>query len=279
MGDVTLMLTTKRGDEQRCTREALAAGATSIAVLGGDGTISQVACELVRAKSRVPLAIFGAGTGNDFAKSLGAPIHDYRAMAALVSSGQSRLVDAGRIDATVFLNSGGFGFDAEVVARTEQPRRWRGQSVYTVIALQQLFRYRGFEARISTEPLRGALDAISDAGQTPSVSGQWLTMVFANGSWFGSSYRIAPEASISDGVLDAVLIGAASAWRRAVVFGRALAARHIGLPEVTVQRGRRWAVHFSSPPVYQADGELRQAVGNSVTVEIVPSALHMVVET
>jgi len=275
------MLTTNRGDEARCTREALAQGATTLAVLGGDGTISQVACELVRQKSSVPLAIFGAGTGNDFAKSLGAPIHDYRAMAALVAAQLSRAVDAGRIDHSVFLNSGGFGFDAEVVARTQQPVRWRGKSVYTIIALQQLFQYRGFDAAISHRSfpveLAGRAITSDDASDTRPTSGRWLTMVFANGSWFGSTYRIAPDASISDGVLDAVLIGEASSWRRVVIFGRALRARHTRLPEVTLQRGTRWSVQFSSPPVYQADGEFRQALSRSVTVEIVPAALRMVV--
>lgn len=305
VGGATLLLTAKRGDEVRCTRQALAQGATTIVVLGGDGTISRVACELVRVKSRVPLAVFGAGTGNDFAKSLGAPIHDYRAMCHLIATRQSRAVDAGRIDDNFFINSGGFGFDAEVVRKTQRPGRWRGKSVYTATAMQQLFQYRGFDARISQEPLEiASLDVVGSDGsaaialpaQAPFVGesmkavssrgsatsarsamdGRWLTLVFANGSWFGGSYRIAPEASISDGVLDAVFISDASAWRRAMVFSRALRSRHIGQREVVVQRNTRWSIDFAVAPVYQADGELRQAADSSVVVEVVPEALRVV---
>ncbi len=280
VGGATLLLTAARGDETRCTREAIERGATTIVVLGGDGTISQVACELVRLKSNVPLAIFGAGTGNDFAKSLAAPIHDYRAMTALMASKRYRAVDAGRIDDDLFLNSGGFGFDAEVVRQTEMPMRWRGKSVYTIKAIQQLFTYRGFDARISASANRPNLprNASDEVDRTKVIDGHWLTMVFANGSWFGSSYRIAPEASISDGFLDAVLISDAPSWRRAVVFGRALRARHVGQREVTLQRNTRWVVDFPSPPVYQVDGELRQAASRSVVVEIVPSALRLVAQ-
>lgn len=278
-----MLLTAKRGDEVRCTREALAQGATTIAVLGGDGTVSRVACELVRGKSLVPLAVFGAGTGNDFAKSLGAPIHDYRAMTHLIATQQTRAVDAGRIDDGFFINSGGFGFDAEVVRKTQQPGRWRGKSVYTATAVQQLFQYRGFDAHISQEPYEG--DSVKSAGSrgpantASTVDGRWLTLVFANGGWFGGSYRIAPEASISDGVLDAVFISDASAWRRTVVFGRALRAQHIGQREVVVQRNTRWSIDFAVAPVYQTDGELRQAASRSVEVEVVPGAFRVVTGT
>lgn len=266
VGGVTLLLTEQRGDEVRCTRDALAAGATTIAVLGGDGTISQVGCELIRAQSDVPMAILGAGTGNDFAKSVGAPIHDYRAMAHLVAQSKSRRVDAGRVEDNYFLNSCGFGLDAHVVELMEQPRRWRGKSAYTAIALQQLFQYPGFSARVSAPA----------APELQTFDGNWLTIVFANGSWFGGTYRIAPEASIADGALDAIFISDAPTLRRAIVFARALAARHIGQREVAVQRNTEWMLEFPSSPVYQTDGELRKASDKVLRVEIVPSALRVV---
>lgn len=266
IGGATLLLTEQRGDEARCTHDALNAGATTIAVLGGDGTISQVGCELIRAQSDVPMAILGAGTGNDFAKSVGAPIHDYPAMADLIARGKSRRVDAGKIEENYFLNSGGFGFDAHVVELMERPRRWRGKSVYTAVALQQLFQYRGFSARISAR----------EDSASRTLDGKWLTIVFANGSWFGGAYRIAPEASIADGALDAIFISDAPTHRRAIVFARALGARHIGQREVGVQRNTEWTLEFPSPPVYQTDGELRRANEKVVRVEIVPSALRVV---
>lgn len=266
VGGSTLILTRSRGDESRCARDAIANGATTLAVLGGDGTVSQVACELVRQQSTVPLAIFGAGTGNDFAKSLNAPIHDFVAMAQLIANNATRTIDAGRVDDTIFINSAGFGFDAEVVAITNQPGARTGKLMYAQTALQQLFRYPGFDARIATP----------ENPSSRKLSARWLTLVFANGGWFGGAFRIAPAASVSDGLLDSVFIRNTPAWRRVSIFGRALGGNHAEQPEVGIGRNSQWTLEFSSPPVYQADGELRQAASAAVTVSVLPAALRIV---
>lgn len=265
-GGSTLMLTKERGDESRCAQEALEKGATTIAVLGGDGTISQVACELVRQKSHVPLAIFGAGTGNDFAKSLHAPIHDFVAMSKLIATKSVRTIDAGRVDNTIFVNSAGFGFDAEVVRITNQPGARTGKLMYVATALQQLFRYPGFEARIAN----------ADSPDARKLSARWLTLVFANGGWFGGAFHIAPSAHISDGLLDSVFVRDTPAFRRVAVFGRALSGKHTAQPEVGIARNSEWTLEFPSPPVYQADGELRQAASTTVIVSVLPAALRIV---
>ena len=292
IGGATVMLTNTRGDEARCAHHALAQGATTIAVLGGDGTISRVACELVRAKSLVPLAIFGAGTGNDFAKTFVAPIHDFRAMTQLIAAERYRTIDAGQIEHTFFVNSAGFGFDADVVARTLEPGRLQGRTKYAATAVSQLFQYRGFEASVlsAEAPLKAKPSANSakpvviseihtHSFATAAVRrqhGRWLTMVFANGGFMGGAFRIAPDATVEDGLLDAVFVRDTTPWRRAAIFGRAMGGHHTGQSEVVITRNSRWAVEFSSPPVYQADGELWQASSATVDVAVVPAALRVV---
>ena len=269
IGGATLIVTKARGHEKRCARDALAAGASTIVVLGGDGTISQVACELVRLKSVVPLAIFAGGTGNDFAKSLGAPVSNFAAMARLVAAQQTRTIDAGQIDDCVFVNSAGFGFDAEVVARTRDATRFRGQIVYIKASLEQLFRYRGFVARRLPRNEFGTNDAVVR-------DSRWLTMVFANGGWFGGSFRIAPEASLDDGLLDAVYIRDTSPLRRLAIFARALSGQHVTAPEVQVTRAAHFVLEFPSAPLYQADGELYQATSTRVEIRSLPGALRII---
>ena len=292
VGGATLLLTKTRGDETRCAIEAIAQGATTIAVLGGDGTISRVACELVRARSLIPLAIFGAGTGNDFAKSLIAPIHDFRAMTDLVSANRYRTIDAGQIEKTVFVNSAGFGFDADVVAKTLKPGRWQGRAKYAATAVTQLFQYRGFEASVlsaeapvkttvSTNPAKNVVisEIHTHSFATHSVRrlhGRWLTMVFANGGFVGGAFRIAPEATLEDGLLDAVFVRDTTPWRRATIFGRALGGHHTQESEVAIGRNSRWTIEFSTPPVYQADGELWQAASATVDVAVLPAALRVI---
>lgn len=262
VGGATVLATQRAGDEARCAQEALARGATRVVVLGGDGTISQVACELVRQRARVPLAALRAGTGNDFVKSLGLPSHDFPEMARLVALGASRSVDAARIDSTVFVNVAGFGFDTEVLARTLEPGAKRGNAVYLATAAKQLFRYGGFDAEVVGESDRR----------------RWLTLVFANARWFGGGFHIAPRASIADGLVDGVFIGNAPPVRRALLFARATRGAHLGAPEVGHVQRSRFAVRFDSPPLFQADGELRQAEDATVEIECLPNAFDVVTD-
>ncbi|MEP6780644.1 MAG: YegS/Rv2252/BmrU family lipid kinase, partial [Gemmatimonadaceae bacterium] len=263
VGGCTLVQTNGRGDEARCAREALDRGATTLVVLGGDGTVSQAACELIHAKSQVPLAIFGAGTGNDFADAIGLPVHNYGAITRLIATNSTRAVDAGRVNDRTFVNSAGFGFDAEVVARTQRPGGWlKGNAVYVTTALTQLFQYSGFAADVKY-------------GTNSTGQQKWLMMVFANGGRFGGTFRIAPDAKIDDGFLDGVFIGDATALKRTAIFARATGGEHVRYPEVQVTREMRYEIDFSTAPVYQADGELFQASSPTVIVENLPAALRV----
>ncbi|MEP6762710.1 MAG: YegS/Rv2252/BmrU family lipid kinase [Gemmatimonadaceae bacterium] len=264
VGGSTLIQTNGRGDEARCAREALDRGATTLVVLGGDGTVSQAACELVRAKSQVPLAIFGAGTGNDFAYAIGLPVHDYGAVTRLIAENRIRTVDAGRIDNRVFVNSVGFGFDAEIVARTQRSGGFlKGNAVYVTTALSQLFQYVGFSANVTQ-------------GANSTGARQWLMIVFANGGRFGGTFRIAPDARIDDGLLDGIFIGNASTFKRTAIFARATSGEHVRYPEVQVTRHSRYEIEFSTTPGYQADGEFFQATSSTVIVEALPAALRVI---
>lgn len=279
IGGATVLETRYAGDEAIRTREALQQGASTIVVLGGDGTVSQVAAEMVRARTRVPLAIFGAGTGNDFARSLGAPVHNFAAMARLIAARAIRRVDAGRVDDCFFVNSAGFGFDVEVLQHLVRTGKNGGISAYAQAALRLLFRYQGFDAELVGEPhseLGG--DRAGNQPEGNITSGQWLTLVFANGGWFGGAFKIAPGFSIGDGLLDQVAIRNTSPARRAMLFARALRGAHVGQREVTVDRNRKWTLVFREPPVYQVDGELRQAPGNTVQVDAVPQALCVITQ-
>jgi diacylglycerol kinase (ATP) len=270
VGGATLIASASQGDEARCTREALARGATTIVSLGGDGTISQIACELVRAKSDVPLAIFAAGTGNDFAKSLSIPAHNFHAMASRIAARHIASVDAAHVDDTIFVNIAGFGFDTEVLARTKRARVLRGNALYVTTAVGQLFRYRGFLAHVASSKDNGA-----KLQREPQMH-RWLTLVFANGAWFGAGFHIAPHANLRDGLISAVCIANASPIRRGALFARLTRGAHVGQPEVRTAAAEQFVLEFVSPPSFQADGELRQAKGTTVTVGSLPAALRVI---
>lgn len=254
--------TRAKGDEDRLVKDALAEGFSTIVAAGGDGTWSNVGRAILKegAGTKVSLGLIAAGTGNDLAKSIGAPAGDYEATARLVEAGKTTLIDAGKVGSDFFLNSIGFGFDASVLATIEKMSWLRGSAVYTVAALRQLFTYRGFlvsspDAKIPEKP---------------------MMMIVANGGYLGGAFRIAPSATITDGTLDTVIIADMPALDRLRLFGAAMQGSHIGHAAVTTVRSTRITLEFAEPPSCQRDGELDHLPDRIVSLSCAPAALKVI---
>lgn len=233
-------------------------GATTIVAVGGDGTLSNVADAIVHSGSDCRLALVAAGTGNDFAKSVGVPAHDYHATARLAVDGPDRRIDVGRVENRHFLNAVGFGFDVAVLESAARVRWLKGSLLYAYAALGQLLRYRGIE-------LAHEADAASR-----------LLFVVANGRWFGGAFQIAPHASCDDGLLDAVAVADSSPLARVQLFTNALRGSHVRLPAVSVRQARTFSLTFQTPPAYEVDGEYRLANASRLNIECLPGALRVV---
>lgn len=283
VGPFDVVQTRVSGDEARLAYEAVRDGVQTLVVLGGDGTVSRVAGALLH--SNTSLAILGAGTGNDLAKSLGAPVFDFDAVAERIRRNASRSIDVGDVDGRTFVNAVGVGFDVAVLERTTHARWLRGNTLYAVTALGALFQYRGFNARIEAGPGEGSdsrFGSGSDSGSAAAshpratANARWLTIVVANGQWFGGAFRIAPAALLDDGKLDLVAISDASPFRRLRLFGSAPWGRHTRAPEVQMSQCSTMSLHFATPPLFQADGELYHATKPSLHIRVIPQSLSVI---
>ena len=233
--------------------------------VGGDGTWGKCAVALAKAGSPARMAFVAAGTGNDFAKNLRAPAHNLHAMASLIASGGvERRVDLGRVDDAWFANVAGLGFDVAVLHATKRVRFLRGSSVYVVAALRELFDFRGLEARVQ-----------GMQGVDPEPMQRRLMLVIANGKEFGGAFRIAPDARVDDGRLDAVLFADGFRIGRLPLLARALTGTHLKHPAVAHTAGTSFTITCPSRPWLELDGELHQAASETFTVACVPSALRV----
>jgi diacylglycerol kinase (ATP) len=251
-------VTTRAGHARELAARAAADRMPLVIAWGGDGTINEVAGAI--AGTETALGVVPAGSGNGFANEIGIPRQPGRAIDVALT-GATRAIDAGEIDRRLFFNIAGIGFDAgvaELFNACEQGRR--GLGPYLRIAATQAFRYRARRYRIELD--------------SETLDTQALLVVFANGREYGNGMRLAPHASMEDGLLEAVVVDD----RRPLA--RLWDARHLMLgtadraPGLTRRSIRHASVETDGPMTYHADGEIGRAEGR-ITVAIHPGLLRV----
>jgi diacylglycerol kinase (ATP) len=249
--------------EAALARRAVGEGATTIVAAGGDGTWSNVANAILGTNPDCRLGLIASGTGNDFAKTAGAPARDLALTARLAVEGEDSRVDVGRIEERYFLNIAGFGFDIAILEDIPRVRLLRGDAVYVCAALRQLLRYDGLDIEVHSP--RGGC-----------ASTRHLLLILANARHAGGAFRIAPHASLTDGLLDAIAIHDARPRRRLALLAAATRGTHLRHPEVKTASAPSFQLSFAQPPAYETDGEYRRAATTRLDVRCVPSALRIV---
>jgi diacylglycerol kinase (ATP) len=262
VGVTDIRTTTRPGHERELATSAIADGCTTIVAVGGDGTTGNIANALLHNARSVRLAVMPAGTGNDFAKVLCTETVDAAMMAKLSITPSDISVDVGRVEETYFLNCCGFGFDVAVLQELHKTTWLRGSSVYIWAALKQLFSYRGFDVSVGA-----GKDVRRDCH---------MMLVIANGPYFGGNFRIAPSASVNDGMLDAISILDLPANKRLSMLSAAIKGKHEGRPEVITRRADMFTVSFDEAPWYETDGELHRAQSSTLRIISCAAALRVV---
>ncbi len=263
VGVTDVQLTERPGDETRLAALALHNGATTIVACGGDGTWSNAANAILSSGADCRLAVLAAGTGNDFAKSVGVPAGDIDATAKLVADGSETMVDVGRIEDRYFLNVTGFGFDIAVLDDLENIPMLTGDLLYLGAALRQLFKFDGMPIDITS----------SAVARGPRAH---LMLIIANGRNFGGMFQIAPDARLNDGKLDAISILDAPPLTRISMLAAAPSGKHVRNPLVLSEQAASFTLKFNAPPAYETDGEYNTAKSSTLEVSCVPGALRVV---
>jgi diacylglycerol kinase (ATP) len=256
--------TEKAGDEARVTADALDRGYRRIVAVGGDGTWSNVANEILRSGQPASLGLVPGGTGCDLAKSLGIPPRDLSRCAAIIQAGHTRLLDVGRVEERYFLNVVGFGFDIAVIEDSWTVTYLGGDLLYLYCALRQMYRFPGFPVEVST-----------DGGEFRRHD--MLMLIMANGRVFGGGFQIAPKGDLEDGRLDGVAFGNMPLFRRLAIMVRLLRGTHGVSSDVTVSQAASYRLRFPAPPAYETDGEWNQARTSEIQVDCIPRALRVIV--
>jgi diacylglycerol kinase family enzyme len=254
----SVLMTTPADSGEEATRTALAAGATVVIAVGGDGTVR--ACAQVLAGTSVPLAIVSAGSANLTARALGLP----RGMAAALETGftgADRQLDLVSVGGLVCVAMAGIGVDAAVVGATsDQLKRRAGWPAYAAASLSQL--------RVPLTEFTICLD-----DKPPLVRGA-RTVVVGNSGLLPGGFPILPDARPDDGFLDVGVLAPAGLAGWVSVGYRAVLASRRDDAQLERFRARSVEVRASGPLPRQVDGEII-GPGQDLTASVRPGALRV----
>jgi diacylglycerol kinase (ATP) len=190
-----------------------------VAVVGGDGTVSEAARGL--AGSGVPMVILPCGSGNDFAYGLG--LHTPAQGLAAAAGGQVLHLDTAWFADRMFINTCGLFFDGEVSLRAADVSRIWGKFRYTLATLGLLNSYRAQTCQ---------WDFGDPAAGGATVAGRWLLAEIGNGRRCGGGFLLTPKADPADGLLDFCLVREMSRMRFLRTLPRGINGSHLGVEGV-----------------------------------------------
>jgi YegS/Rv2252/BmrU family lipid kinase len=251
-------------DVRTLAKAAAKQGVGLVIAVGGDGTIEDVARQLIG--SETTLGIIPLGTMNNLARSLGVPLNLDDAC-ALLRTGISRHIDVGRVitadnpNGVYFLEMAGVGLSAHALNFGEG--FMKGQWVKLLEALGNAF--------------ASTIDRVSISYDDDApIQVQTHVVTIVNSPLFAGNMFIGPDAKMDDGVLDVALYSGMSKIDLQHHFRRIAAGKRVDDPRITFRRVRR--IRVSSSAALAANADLDVFAPQQVwEIAIMPGALSVIV--
>jgi diacylglycerol kinase (ATP) len=248
-------------------RKAADDGAKLLVVVGGDGSVNEVA-NGIAGRQDVDVAVIPRGTGWDFARTYKIP-HKLDGAVEVALTGRPRTIDLGRATyrawdgseaSTYFANVASAGMSGAIAQRANDTTKVLGGKISYLWATLAVF------ARWQNSELRVTVDDQSRVGQMHDV-------VVANGRTFGGGMIICPEAEPDDGLFDVLTIGDLTKRDLLVTLPKTYRGRHLPHPKAELLRGVVVTIDADAPLPVELDGE--QPGTTPVRFEVVPGALRV----
>lgn len=185
------------GHARELARQAAAEGLHAVLACGGDGTVNEIASGLVG--TQTAMGIIPAGSGNGLARHTGIPV-DIRRSISIIAKNNIVAADYGTANDVPFFCTFGVGFDAAVSERCAREKR-RGPIMYLRSAIEEYMKF---------EPERYSIEV---DGRT--ITTDAFLVVACNASQYGNNAFIAPQASITDGLIDLTIVHAGDIFSQA----------------------------------------------------------------
>jgi YegS/Rv2252/BmrU family lipid kinase len=211
---------------------------TQVWIVGGDGTLNYFINQYPDLK--IPLSIFKGGTGNDFHELLYGTISAEEQIEKLLN-GSAHFVDAGVCNKKLFLNGVGIGFDGAIVKDLISKKKSNGKSAYLISILKNILGYKEKKYSITFD------------GRT--ISQDCFMINIANGKAYGGGFKVAPKASIKDGLLDLNIVGEIASFKRFYYIPVIEKGKHLDLPFIQYHHTKKVKINSVEALPAHMDGE------------------------
>lgn len=246
--EVVTEYTSCRGDATRLARTGIERGMDAVLACGGDGTVNETARAL--RDTGMTMGIIPAGSGNGLARHLGIPVDPIKSLDVIVG-GHVEDCDYGTVNGLPFFCTFGVGFDAAVSDRFAASGQ-RGKISYVRSAIEEFLRFHHEHYTIRID------DKV--------ITDDAFLVACCNASQYGNNAYIAPKASLTDGLLDMVIVRKASIIETAMIGVDLMAGtihrnriiETIPVRKVTIIRDGAGPAHLDGEPA---------ALGDRLTVE------------
>lgn len=256
--DYELVVTQYAGHASEIATKAKDDGVDIVVAVGGDGTVNEVARAIVH--SQTALGIIPCGSGNGLARHLLLPMNVRKAI-DIINVCEIRDLDYGIINDHPFFCTCGMGFDAFVSMKFAEAGK-RGPITYAENILREGLKYKP-ETYILQD----------DNG---TIKYKAFLISCANASQYGNNAYIAPQASMSDGLMDVIIMEPFDVFEAPQIsidmFNKTLDKNS----KIKTFKCRKLNIHRNNPGVIHYDGD-PVMTGKDISVELKPRGVKMIV--
>lgn len=230
-----------------------------IIAAGGDGTIHIVVNAMMEHQIDLPLAVFPAGTANDFAYYFDFP-HDINGMTKVALEENYTYTDVGRVNSQYFINVASMGFLVDVSQKTDPNlKNTLGIISYYLKGMTEITNLRPINVKITSDEF--------------TAEEKIYFMLVMNGRSAGGFKRIAPKAEIDDGLFDVMLFREMPIIDLPPLLVNVMSGQHTENKNVVFFQTRKLYVESDQQISTDMDGEKGEKF--PLDIEVVPRALKV----
>ncbi|WP_297153390.1 YegS/Rv2252/BmrU family lipid kinase [uncultured Prevotella sp.] len=235
-------------------------GVDVVVAIGGDGTVNEVARAIVH--SSTALGIIPCGSGNGLARHLLLPLNVRKAI-EVINRCEIRQLDYGIINDYPFFCTCGMGFDAFVSMKFAEAGK-RGPITYVENVLREGLKYKPETYTIEDD--NGTLQYKA------------FLISCANASQYGNNAYIAPQASMSDGLMDVIIMEPFDVFEAPQISIEMFSKTLDKNSKIKTFRTRHLHIRRDKPGVIHYDGD-PVMTGADIDVELKPKGINIIVNT